>query len=164
MMNLLHKYDFLYKLGKYQDYAPIGLRIVIGLIFIAAGYKKLMDISGTAGFFDNIGIPVPLFFAWLVAFVELVGGIAVLFGIGTRYFALLLSIIMVVAILTTKINSQIALAQMFDRSRLDLMLLASNISLMISGGGKYSLDSILCTKNKFNSDKKTSKISSSYNI
>lgn len=66
----------------------IGLlfsRIMIGLIFVLHGWSKFEDgISGTVGFFESIGIPG--FLASVVAIIELVGGVAMILGLGTRVF------------------------------------------------------------------------------
>lgn len=46
--------------GKKQDVALLILRAVVGIIFVAHGWPKLMDgASGTAQFFGQAGIPVP---------------------------------------------------------------------------------------------------------
>ena len=66
-------------------------RILLSIIFISSGFGKLADISGTAGYFGSIGLPVPMLTAWLVALVELLGGLGVLVGLGTRIAALALA-------------------------------------------------------------------------
>ena len=118
---------------QYKDYVPLLLRIAVGLIFIIAGWGKLTGIEGTAQFFGSIGIPLATFSAWLVAIVEFFGGIMVLLGFFTRIPALLLAIIMVVAILTTKLGGE------WDPVRLDLALLLMSLCLLITGDGKASV-------------------------
>lgn len=121
---------------KYRDYAPLILRIGVGLIFIVAGYGKLTGIDGTISFFGNIGIPMAGVMAWIVAIVEFVGGIMVLAGFRMSYANILLAIIMLVAILTTKLGSD----DMFRAMRLDLMLMLANLALLTLGSGKLSVD------------------------
>ncbi len=121
---------------KYRDYAPLILRIGVGLIFIVAGYGKLTGIDGTISFFGNIGIPMAGVMAWIVAIVEFVGGIMVLAGFRMSYANILLAIIMFVAILTTKLGSD----DMFRAMRLDLMLMLANLALLTLGSGKLSVD------------------------
>jgi putative oxidoreductase len=62
-----------------------------------------MGLGGVAQFFGSVGIPLPEVSAFIVAFVELVGGIGLILGVFTRYWALLLSIVMIVAIFTVKL-------------------------------------------------------------
>lgn len=66
-------------------------RILIAVIFILSGFNKLTNIGGTAGYFGSVGLPVPIVTAWVVALLELLGGIAVLIGFQTRIAALLLA-------------------------------------------------------------------------
>lgn len=130
------------KMKDYHDVALLLLRIGVGLIFIVAGWGKLTGIENTAGFFDNIGIPMPVVMAWVVAIVEFAGGIMVLAGLYMRIPALLLAVIMVVAILTTKLDAD----NIFRAMRLDLVLLLMSLSLFITGSGKISLNSMLGIK------------------
>ena len=120
--------------NKYVDLAPLLLRIGVGVIFIIAGWGKLNGIEGVQGFFGNIGIPLPGVMAWVVAIVEFVGGIMVLFGAYARIPYLLLAFVMVVALFTTKLGGE------FSAARLDLMLLLSSLALFFMGSGKYSVD------------------------
>jgi len=117
-----------------KDLALLLLRIGVGVIFIVAGWGKITGIEGTQGFFGDIGIPLPDLMAWVVALVEFVGGILVLVGAYIRIPAILLAIIMLVAILTTK------LGQDFSAYRLDAMLLLVNVALALMGSGGYSVD------------------------
>lgn len=125
---------------KNLDIALLLLRIVVGVIFVLAGWGKLTGIEGVQGFFGNIGIPLPGLMAWVVAIVEFAGGLMVLVGVWIRYPSILLAIIMVVAILTTK------LGQDFNAYRLDLMLLAASAAIALLGSGKFSVDDKLQNK------------------
>ena len=122
------------------DLALLLLRIVVGVIFVLAGWGKLTGIEGVQGFFGNIGIPLPGLMAWVVALVEFAGGLMVLVGVWIRYPSILLAFIMVVAILTTK------LGQDFNAYRLDLVLLAASAALALVGSGKFSVDDKLQNK------------------
>ncbi len=108
------------------------VRVMVGLVFAYHGYQKLMDISGTAGFFTNVGIPGGELTAWLVALVELLGGLALIAGVYTSYAAILLTIVMIVAIL------MVHLGQGFKGMEYQLVLLATSLGLVFSGPGKYS--------------------------
>lgn len=123
-----------------KDIALLLLRLGVGIIFIVAGWGKITGIEGTQAFFGDIGIPLSGLMAWVVAIVEFVGGILVLAGAYIRIPAILLAIIMVVAILTTK------LGQEFAAYRLDLMLLFASAALALMGSGKFSLDDKLDSK------------------
>ncbi len=84
------------------------LQVLLGLAFIASGFKKLTDLPGTVAMFGSIGLPGAL--AYVVAVAEVVGGIGLLVPRFTRPAALGLIIIMVGAVLmhATKIPGGIA--------------------------------------------------------
>ncbi len=74
-------------------------RLLLSFMFIFAGFGKLTDIAGTAGWFGSIGLPMPTVVAVLVGLLELVGGLAVLVGFQTRIAAAALAVFTVAATL-----------------------------------------------------------------
>jgi len=62
-------------------------RILLAIIFILAGFSKLMDIAGTASYFATYGLPAPSALAVVAGLVELLGGLAILLGFQTRVAA-----------------------------------------------------------------------------
>ncbi|MCV9998984.1 DoxX family protein [Pararhizobium sp. YC-54] len=74
-------------------------RVLLSIIFILAGFGKLTALTGTAGYFGSMGLPVPMVTAVVVALVELVGGLAILFGFFTRPAAYILALFCVVTAL-----------------------------------------------------------------
>ena len=72
-------------------YAATVLRVSLGTMFIAHSLvlKHLTyTLPGTAQFFQSIGLPAAL--AYLTFWAELLGGLALVAGIGTRWVALAL--------------------------------------------------------------------------
>ena len=79
------------------------LRVVLGITFLIHGIAKFqMGLGNVAGWFESIGILG--FLGYVVAFIELLGGIALILGIGTRIFSALIAIVMVGAIFTSKLS------------------------------------------------------------
>jgi len=117
------------------------LRLGIGLIFMVHGAQKLFGlfggggISGTSGFFSQIGIPLPGIMAVVVAIVEFFGGLFLLLGFLTQISALLIAIVMVVAIFTVKLSQGFLGGWEFD-----FMLLTAALTLAFHGPGDASLD------------------------
>ncbi len=64
------------------------LRITLGIAAIAHGLLKVLvfTLPGTAGFFESLGLPG--FLAYVTAFVEIVGGLALIAGFQTRLVSL----------------------------------------------------------------------------
>jgi uncharacterized membrane protein YphA (DoxX/SURF4 family) len=85
-----------------SDFAPLVLRIVLGIIFIVHGAMKFMYMSRTEHLFSKLSIPLPGIAAPAIALLEVIGGIALILGLGSRFFALLLAIDMLVAIAIAK--------------------------------------------------------------
>ncbi len=83
----------------------VPLRFALGLMFLAAGLPKLFSLISGGNqipmFFSGLGIPAAGFFAWVVAIVEVVGGIFLLLGFLTWWIGLVLGIVMLVAMITT---------------------------------------------------------------
>ena len=68
--------------------APAG-RFLISLIFIISGFNKIANFAGTQAYMESAGVPGILL--PLVIAVELLGGLAVVFGWHTRLAAFLLA-------------------------------------------------------------------------
>jgi len=68
-------------------YGAFILRISLGTAFIAHALLKLLvfTLPGTAQFFGSIGLPP--FLGYVVFVAELVGGVLLALGVGTRYVA-----------------------------------------------------------------------------
>lgn len=128
-----------------NEAGAVILRIILGLTFFIHGFVKFQGgINNTVGFFDSIGIPG--FVAYLVAAIELIGGIALILGIGTRIVSVLFAVIMLGAIFTVKLplgflgNGQMA------GYEFELALLAMAIFLAFAKRSFFSLDNKIFNK------------------
>ncbi len=79
-------------------YAALTLRVSLGILFIAHGLLKVIVFTpaGTVGFFESLGLPGLL--AYLTIAAELIGGVALVAGVFTRWVSLALIPILVGAI------------------------------------------------------------------
>lgn len=68
-------------------------RVLLSAIFILGGYGKLMNPTGTAAYMKSalIPLPSPELLVWGVIVLELLGGLAILFGVLSRSAAVLLA-------------------------------------------------------------------------
>ncbi len=130
-----------------SHWATIPLRLALGIIFAAHGWQKFAGgLDNVAGFFGGVGIPLPQVAAFVVAFVELVGGIGLIVGFFTRYWALLLSIVMIVAIFTVKLPNGLLGSPGRPGYELDLALLVGCLALLLWGPGPISLERAIFNK------------------
>jgi len=127
------------------DAALTVLRVVLGITFIMHGGQKLFvyGLDGVAGSFGQMGIPAANLMGPFVAFVEFLGGIAIVLGLLTRLAAVGLAATMVVAILTVHLK-----AGFFNPGGVEfpLSLLGTAITLAITGAGAFSLDALLAKR------------------
>lgn len=81
---------------------PLLLRLYLAPVMIQAGWTKFASFENTAAWFGNpdwgLGLPFPELLTFLAAGTELVGGIALVIGFATRWFAIPLIVTMLVAI------------------------------------------------------------------
>jgi putative oxidoreductase len=132
--------------GTMRDFAPVATRVVLGHAFILTGLGKWQHFDRTVEFFGSIGIPLPAVNAAFIATLELVGGAALVLGLGVRVVSALLASTMVVALLTADAGR---FASAFTRGSqvtpLDvtpLVFLLLLIHLVGFGGGPLSIASL----------------------
>src|SRR5690606_38983489 len=83
----------------------ILIRFMVGAVFLSEGIQKFLfpAIRG-AGRFEKIGLPSPEYLGSLIGTVEIFCGVMILLGLFTRLASFPLILIMLVAIMTTKIE------------------------------------------------------------
>ncbi|HLY36949.1 MAG TPA: DoxX family protein [Candidatus Binatia bacterium] len=132
-------------------WAPVIIRIVLGISFIAHGAQKVFGLWGGAGFSGTIdafakqGMPAPM--TILVMAGELLGGLGVFFGCLTRLAALGPAIVMVGAMLLVHLQNGFFMNWFNTPGRghgieCNLAYFAMAISLMMTGAGPLSIDAM----------------------
>lgn len=128
-------------LGQYRDVGILLLRAGIGIMMIQHGWPKLAGgqqvwekVGGAMG---NLGISFwPVFWGFLAAMSETLGGALLAAGFLTRYAALFLTFTMAVATITMYRANQGAFSEWSHAAEIGIVCL----SLVIIGAGKYSVD------------------------
>ncbi|MDR7098378.1 putative oxidoreductase [Lysobacter niabensis] len=138
--------------------APLGLRILLAWEFFEAGREKLHGENWFADLGDKFPLPFSLLGAnvnWTLAtWMELVGSIALLVGLGTRYTAAALWVLTIVAIYAVHWPSDwSSLSELwqgyaisnegYGNYKLPLIYLVMLLPLMLNGGGRFSLDHLI---------------------
>jgi putative oxidoreductase len=119
---------------------PLFTRIAVGIVFIESGWGKIHNIPKVAEFFTSLQIPAPYFQAHFVAYSEFIFGLLLLIGLLTRLAAVPLIFIMIVAILTAKLQDMQTFTDLFGFSEFLYILLL--FWILIRGPGSISLDHI----------------------
>jgi len=145
--------------------APLGLRFLLAVTFLDAGMNKYGAGSEAPNWFANQDFVTPFGLLsanmnWLmVTWGEIIAGFAIALGLFTRFFAVTLIVITVVAIAAVHWpSSWDSLGQLWEgysvsrvvengefsgNYRIPLLLLAMLLPLALMGGGKLSLDQLL---------------------
>jgi len=134
-------------LVSHSSWAPLALRIPVGIIVIAHGAQKLFGwfggygLEGTGQWMGSLGLNPGTLMALLAGGAELFGGLALLFGLLVRPAAAALAFAMLVAIFSVHIGKGLFMSN--NGYEFGLALLAASVSLLLSGAGRLSLDASL---------------------
>jgi len=123
------------------------LRVIVGIVFMAHGAQKIFvwGIDGVTAGFAGMGVPAPAVVATLVAFGELLGGIALIAGVLTRLASLGLAIIMVGAVTLAHLPAGFFAPEGYEFT---LTLAAASLALMFAGAGQLSVDAALAKRRR----------------
>ncbi|MBV9669802.1 MAG: DoxX family protein [Acidobacteriales bacterium] len=126
----------------------LAIRLYWGWQFTQTGWGKFHRLPQVIEFFGSLGIPAPALNAYFVSGLEFVGGILLIFGLGSRAVSLLLSFDMLVAYLTADRD---ALKQIFsDPGKFynadPFTFLFAALIVLIFGPGKIALDYYLARR------------------
>jgi putative oxidoreductase len=120
-----------------QEIGTLLLRVILGFTFFMHGLDKFQGgVENFAAGFPAMGFPS--FLGYIVGTIELVGGIALILGIGTRIFSALIGCIMIGVILFVKLGDGFLGGFEFD-----VVLLIVALHLTLNGSSLLSLDSKL---------------------
>jgi putative oxidoreductase len=131
--------------SKRLNAALMVLRVVVGAVFVAHGAQKLflLGLPAVSGGFGQMGVPFPGLVAPLVAAVELLGGLALIFGLVTRLASVALAFDMLGAILLVHLPGGFFLPTGIE---FPLSLLGATVALALAGPGELSLDAVLARR------------------
>jgi putative oxidoreductase len=124
------------------DLALLILRIVIGVVFIFHGSQKLFTIGipGMTAGFTKFGVPLPGVSAPFISILEFAGGIALMAGLFTRFFAGLLACDMLGAMIFVHFKNGFSLPTGYE---FVFTLCGIALTLALAGAGSLSVDAAL---------------------
>jgi putative oxidoreductase len=126
-----------------SDVILLICRVGLVCLFYFSIQGKLADMEGFVASLAARGVPGGMALGYLAVAVEIVGSLAVLFGLGTRYAALLLVLFVIVAtaishrywdVLSEQVRSQ---TTHFYKN---VGIIAGYLLLFLTGPGRFSLD------------------------
>lgn len=127
--------------AKFTPYTWLMVRVVAGALLIPHGYQKLFVpgvIDGTAGFMGSVGLAPGVFWAWVIALLEFVGGIMLVVGFLTRPVAAMVVGFMAVAAFYVHMGNGF----FWNKGGFEYPLMWGVIALviLIRGAGDFSVD------------------------
>jgi putative oxidoreductase len=136
----------------YGSWSHLVVRLGLGVVFFAHGAQKVLGwfggrgLQGTINGFKGMGIPPAA--AVMAAFIEFLGGLAMLGGFLVRPAALGLIVVMLVAIM--KVHAQHGFFINFAGTpgkghgfEFNFVLIAMALSILIGGAGALSIDRLI---------------------
>ena len=126
--------------GRASSAGLLILRVLMGSAMAVHGYEKIFHgfIPKFTEGLTQMGFPIPGVMAWLAALAEFVGGLCIVFGLGTRIAGFFVFFTMGVAFFVAH------KADPWQVKELPFLFGAVALSFIFTGGGCYSLDSLLC--------------------
>jgi len=125
-----------------MNWGILILRIAIGIVMFAHGSQKVLGVFGGKGLDATVsmmsaGLGLPPFFIYLSVFTEFFGGIALLFGVLTRFFGVAVLINMLVAVLAVHFKNGFFAPTGFE---FPWTLAMIALGIIIMGPGEFSFD------------------------
>jgi putative oxidoreductase len=132
-------------------------RLALGVVILPHGMQKALGafggygLEGTLGFFQSMGMPLVL--GVMVILAEFVGSIGVILGAGTRFMAFSVFLTLGGAMfLGGHVDNGFFMnwfgMQKGEGMEYFILVLGLALSLIISGGGKFSVDGFISKKLK----------------
>jgi putative oxidoreductase len=136
--------------GFYTAMEPIAYaltRVVLGLIMFMHGWLKVTGpgAAGIARYFGSLGLPAPQLLAYSAMFLEIVGGVCIVVGLLTRFFAAALAVEILIAMFAAHWANgfYVIVSQQKNGYEFVLVLGIALFFIAIRGGGRYSVDAML---------------------
>lgn len=121
----------------------LAARLLMVALFLPAGIGKLTGFSGTVGYIASVGLPLPTVGAVLALLVEIVGGVALLAGFGTRIAAVVLAVFTLAASVFFHAFWAVPADQAFVTQLLfykNIAVVGGLLAIAANGAGAWSLD------------------------
>ena len=119
-------------------------RVAMAGEFIPSGWGKLGNLPKLTAYFVTLGIPAPALNAAASATTELVGGLLLLVGLGTRFAAAALTVVMTVAILTARLQDAHTIGDFFYLPEPAYIVIF--LVLISQGAGRISVDHLIAAR------------------
>ncbi|WP_028228297.1 DoxX family protein [Paraburkholderia ferrariae] len=129
--------------GQGNDVVLLISRILLATLFVLFGWAKITGFSGTVGYMEHVGAPVPMLSAIIAVVMELVVGILIVVGFYTRPLAVLLALYTIAtALVGHHFWNETGMEQMENMINFykNVSIAGGLLALAVTGPGKFSID------------------------
>lgn len=119
-------------------------RILLAWVFVGSAYGAMANFSGSVGYFRSLNVPAPELFTTTTVALEVLISAGLIFGVGTRYVAVLLFLFVLTA---TAIAHRYweyppgpqRIGQ-YNNFLKNISIMGGAMLIFVTGGGRFSLD------------------------
>lgn len=138
-----------------NTFAPLFGRVTLGGVMFAHGAQKLFGWFDGAGFnasmaFFTENVSLPWLLGVFIIVIEFFGSLSLVLGLATRFWALAMFILNVGIIKTTLWQNGFFMnwfgTQKGEGMEFSLLMIGLSLSLVFSGAGKLSIDSLIAER------------------
>ncbi len=128
-----------------QSVFLLFVRLYWGWQFAVDGWGKLHNLPKVIDYFGSLGLPAPGPTAYFVSILELVGGVLLALGLGSRLIALLLTANMTVAYITGDREALMSIFSDPDKfsAAAPFTYLMASLIVLVFGAGLFCLDTLI---------------------
>ncbi|NQV92973.1 DoxX family protein [Candidatus Kaiserbacteria bacterium] len=119
-------------------WAPLVARILVGVMFLIAGFSKLTNFAGTVDFAQSAGLPLPAVAIAIAIAIEILGGLSLVLGYRIFWGALTLAVFVVITSFVFHGNFADPIQQLLFTKNMGIV--AALLYMTHFGAGKVSLE------------------------
>jgi putative oxidoreductase len=132
-----------------NDWAGLITRLTTGIVLLPHGAQKILGAFGGPGFTGEMSfltrtVHLPWLIACLVIIIEFFGALALIFGVASRIWAVLIIILMLGIIFTAHIGNGFFMNwfgnQPGEGYEYHLLVIGLSLAILVNGSGKVSFD------------------------
>jgi putative oxidoreductase len=131
-----------------NDIGLLVLRAIVGIIFVVHGAGDIFEagVSSNVENYRQAGIPLAELSAPFAAYVQFLGGLALIAGLLSRLVTLGMVVVMAGALVFVHAGEQIPIGQDGSGSGFALIMGAASLAVVLAGPGRFSLDYVIATR------------------
>jgi putative oxidoreductase len=127
--------------ARFRWLPPTLARLTLGWVFLLSGWGKLHGLPEVIDYFRSLGIPAPQIQAPFASSVEFLCGALLLLGLGSRFAAVPLVVVMLVAIGTARREELTSMGALFGF--IEYLYIVLLVYVIVEGPGPLSTDALL---------------------